>query len=291
MAKLHACWPPTGPHLCLPLPPPPRHRGAPDKQQCIDSLALGSAGGIGDTATAVLAVARRGGAIELLSPLTGQAIGSIPAVPLEPKAGGSAAQREDAVRIRGLHLLWGGADADGSSLPAVLSVTQGGTARVHAPAPGEAPAWEQRRAWQVPPQVCCTAYDPPSGRLAVGCEGAELRLFDAGSGELAFTFKGGKPNMGGCSRGGCSRGAEEEPDLERWHGRVHTGRAPASHLCSAQAVRVSHHPQPLACLQWGWWTSPGTPRSPSCRPPAAAVAATRRGRPAAACWWARDTTR
>lgn len=175
----------------------PPHRGQPDKQQCVDCLALGSAGGIADAATAVLAVARRNGAVELLSPLTGEALGSIPPAPAGA-ASGSAKQQEEAVRVRGLHLLWGdAADGDERSLPAVLTVTQGGTARVHAPAAGRGGAWEEQRAWQVPPQVCCTAYDAPSGRLAVGCEGAELRLFDTATGELAFAFKGGKPNKGG----------------------------------------------------------------------------------------------
>ncbi|PRW58950.1 WD repeat-containing 74 [Chlorella sorokiniana] len=186
--------------------------GEPDKQQAIDCIALGSTGGVEDTATAVLAVARCSGAIELLSPLTGAPLGSIP--PAAPAAsGGSKQQQEDAVRVRGLHLIWGsdgagnGSSSSGSSLPAVLSVTQSGTARVHtAAAAGQQPpdggsaapaAWEQQRSWQVPPQVCCTAYDPAIGRLAVGCEGAELRLFDAASGELVFTFKGGKPNKVG----------------------------------------------------------------------------------------------
>lgn len=174
-------------------------RGTPDKARGVDCMALGSAGGIGDTATAMLAVARRCGTVELLSPLTGEAVGSIPAAPppAAPSSSGTL-KKEDAVRVRGLHLLWGGSgggDAS-SSLPAVLSVTQGGTARVHAPPEQPGGAWEQLRSWQVPQNVCCTAYDADSGRLAVGCEGAELRLFDAATGELAFQFKGGKPNKG-----------------------------------------------------------------------------------------------
>ena len=184
-------------------------RGEPDKQQAIDCIALGSAGGVDDTATAVMAVARRSGAIELVSPLTGAPLGTIPpAAPAAKGSNGSGKQQEDAARVRGLHLIWGSS----GSLPAVLSVTQGGTARVHsaaAAAAGEQPqdggsaapaAWEQQRSWQVPPQVCSTAYDAASGRLAVGCEGAELRLFDASSGELAFAFKGGKPNKGANGR-------------------------------------------------------------------------------------------
>jgi hypothetical protein len=173
---------------------------------------------MGDTATAVLAVARCNGSIDLLSPLTGEQLGSIPpaAASSSGGSGGGAGsgskqqQQQDAVRVRGLHLLWGSSSGSGgdATLPSVLSVTQGGTARLHTPvaaaaaaaAAGEpqarAGSWEQQRSWQVPAEVCCTAYDAASGRLAVGCQGAELRLFDVPTGELAFTFKGGKPNMG-----------------------------------------------------------------------------------------------
>jgi hypothetical protein len=175
-------------------------RGEPDKSQWIDCIALGSSNGIVDTATAVLAVARRSGAIELRSPLTGEALGDIPAA---GNSSGSAQQQQqqqqqqqDAGRVRGLHLLWSGSDG----LPAVLSVTQGGNARLHEPAAMDGASgrgsWEQTRSWQVPAEVCCTAYDPSSNRLAVGCKGAELRLFDVGSGELVFAFKGGRPNKG-----------------------------------------------------------------------------------------------
>ncbi|KAL4424916.1 hypothetical protein ABPG77_009645 [Micractinium sp. CCAP 211/92] len=183
--------------------------GQPDKLQCIDCVQLGSAGGAADTATAVLALARCSGAIELRSPLSGDLLGTIP--PASSPAGNGSGQAADAGRVRGLHLLWGEGEAAGG-LPAVLSVTQGGMARLHAPVPADgqqqqqeaqqqqqqqAAAWQERRAWQVPAEVCCTAYDPGSGRLAVGCQGAELRLFDVASGELAFAFKGGKPNMVG----------------------------------------------------------------------------------------------
>ena len=170
-------------------------------------MALDSAGGVGDTGSAVLAVARCNGGIELRSPLSGVLLGSIP--PAAAPAGSKGKQAEEAVHVRGLHLLWGDDAAEG--LPAVLSVTQGGTARVHCSLTQQQAAqqqggvqqqqqrggaWEERRSWQVPPEVCCTAYDAASGRLAVGCQGAELRLFEASSGELVFTFKGGKPNMG-----------------------------------------------------------------------------------------------
>ena len=182
-------------------------RGQPDKLQWIDCIALGSASGIGDTASAVLAVARCSGSIELLSPLAGELLGTIPATPITAAGSGSAPQQQqDAVRVRGLHLLWGaGGSGSGSNgggaegpppLPSVLSVTEGGTASVHAPAAGSRGSWEQQASWQVPAGVCCTAYDPATGRLAVGCQGTELRLYDCASGDLVFAFKGGKPNSG-----------------------------------------------------------------------------------------------
>lgn len=180
-------------------------RGEPDKSRGIDCIALGSSGGLVDTETAVLAVARRSGAIELRSPLTGEALGDIPCASSSGSDGGRAQQQqqqqEDASRVRGLHLIWSSREG----LPAVLSVTQGGTARLHTPAAAGSASgrgsWEEARSWQVPGEVCCTAYDPPSNRLAVGCKGAELRLFDVGSGDLVFAFKGGRPNKG--ARGGA----------------------------------------------------------------------------------------
>ncbi|EFN57603.1 hypothetical protein CHLNCDRAFT_143321 [Chlorella variabilis] len=182
--------------------------GQPFKLQWIDCIALGSASGIGDTASAVLAVARCSGSIELLSPLAGELLGTIPATPITAAGSGSAPQQQqDAVRVRGLHLLWGaGGSGSGSNgggaegpppLPSVLSVTEGGTASVHAPAAGSRGSWEQQASWQVPAGVCCTAYDPATGRLAVGCQGTELRLYDCASGDLVFAFKGGKPNSVG----------------------------------------------------------------------------------------------
>ncbi|KAI3438930.1 hypothetical protein D9Q98_001344 [Chlorella vulgaris] len=171
--------------------------GQPDKLKWIDCIALGSAGGIEDIETAVLAVSRRNGSIELLSAISGQLVATIPAVAAgsdsqQPSPPQQGEEQADAVRVHGLHLLWDN-EAMGS-LPAVLSVTQGGIARLHSPAGG---SWEQQRSWQVPDKVCCTAYDPASSRLAVGCQGTELRLFDVTTGELVFAFKGGKPNKVG----------------------------------------------------------------------------------------------
>jgi hypothetical protein len=77
-----------------------------------------------------------------------------------PSNGGSssASKASEAAVVKGLHWVWGGAAAQGApTTPALLSVTQGGTARLHAaPAAGGSGAWEQLREWQVPPDVCCT---------------------------------------------------------------------------------------------------------------------------------------
>lgn len=45
-----------------------------------------------------------------------------------------------------------------------------------------------------PLSLALQAYDPGSSTLAVGCQGAELRLFDAATGQLSFAAKGGKPS-------------------------------------------------------------------------------------------------
>lgn len=197
-------------------------------------MALGSAGGITDTASALLAVARAGGVIELLNPYTGELRASIP--PASTGVGsqngaqnGRAAAAAEvgpgaaATRLAGLHLLWGGsscsgggAEAEGSSscLPSVLSVFQGGMARLltwdaaaaasataadGSSSSGGGSAWREVLSWATPAQVCCTAYDSSTsgGTLAVGCQGAELRLFDTTTGQLAWAAKGGRPNMVG----------------------------------------------------------------------------------------------
>lgn len=188
-------------------------------------------------------------------------MGTIPAAPAAPGSRGK--RQDDSVRVRGLHLLWGGE----STLPSVLTVTQGGAARVHAAPDG---AWEEQRGWQVPPQVCCTAYDAASGRLAVGCEGAELRLYDAATGELAFTFKGGKPNMG-AELAACCKLCRPFNPCQLLKQR---------HKCAA-----STDPHPTCPpSQSASWTSRGTQRWPSCRLRLAA-------QPAPAFWWARGTTK
>eukprot|EP00887_Chlorella_sp_A99_P000645 scaffold5.g645.t1 len=182
----------------------------------------------------MLAVARASGAIELSHPVTGELLGAIPsAAAANSKHNGSSGAAADAgaARLAGLHLVWPTSSSSegpaSSSLPAVLSVTRGGVARLHAYRPSSAAdaageqqqngdssdGWHEERRWATPPDVCCTAYDaaaPSSasasdgaagsgwgGTLAVGCQGTELRLYDVATGQLAWAAKGGKPNKVG----------------------------------------------------------------------------------------------
>jgi ribosome biogenesis protein NSA1 len=59
--------------------------------------------------------------------------------------------------------------------------------------------------WKCPPNVACSAYHEPSGLLAVGCQGAELKAYNIGTEEpsisAVYAAKGGKPNnVGLCDR-------------------------------------------------------------------------------------------
>jgi len=59
--------------------------------------------------------------------------------------------------------------------------------------------------WKCPPNVACSAYHNPSGLLAVGCQGAELKAYNIGTEEpsqsAVYAAKGGKPNnVGLCDR-------------------------------------------------------------------------------------------
>ncbi|GAB4816703.1 hypothetical protein N2152v2_003749 [Parachlorella kessleri] len=185
-------------------------RGQPDKAQGIGCLAVSSRAGLGDSESAVLATSRASGTVDILNPCAAELLASIPAA--APASNGasngssssssSISSHSEAAAVRGLHWVWAGGAAEGApALPALLTVTQGGAARLHAAVPwpteDEGTSWEQLRAWQVPVEVCCTAYDPGSSRLAVGCQGTELRLFDAAAGQLVYAAKGGRPNKVG----------------------------------------------------------------------------------------------
>ena len=64
---------------------------------------------------------------------------------------------------------------------------------------GEDPVAE----WKCPPNVICSTYHGPSHRLAVGCEGAELKVYSIGESGVnqLYAAKGGKPNhVGLCDK-------------------------------------------------------------------------------------------
>lgn len=88
---------------------------------------------------------------------------------------------------------------EAAHLPAVVSVTTGGSICLytHEPEENNQYCWKETQSWSAPPDVCSTAFDPQSGLLAIGCKGAELRLIDINTGQTAFTAKGGKPNKVG----------------------------------------------------------------------------------------------
>jgi ribosome biogenesis protein NSA1 len=154
-------------------------------------MAVGSAGGLGDTASAALAVGRVDGGIEVRNPFNGVVQWKVPG---DPQGGKAAA-------IRGLHLIYSGPAAGsgaggGAAAPLALSCTQGGVSRVHAA--GEEGGAAVVASWAAPADVFCTAFDPGSGLLAVGAQGTELRLYDAAAGgQPAFVAKGGRPNAVG----------------------------------------------------------------------------------------------
>ena len=111
--------------------------------------------------TAVLATGRASGAVDILNPCTGEVLGAIPAAAPAANGSGSSAAAAEAAALRGLHWVWGG----GAAAPALLSVMQGGAARLHAAAEDDdadgaegssGSAWRELRSWQVPSNVCCT---------------------------------------------------------------------------------------------------------------------------------------
>ena len=143
-------------------------------------LSVASQGGLGDPATALLAAGRVDGSVDCVDPATGALRWGI--TPNTP---------QDAVQ--GLHVRFPGSNAAAT----VVSVSASGAARMHTA--GEDGSATELASWTVPATVCCSALDPASDRLAVGSEGAELRVYDlaAPSQPPAYTAKGGKPNKVG----------------------------------------------------------------------------------------------
>lgn len=73
--------------------------------------------------------------------------------------------------------------------------------------------------WTCPPKAICSAYNASSRKLAVGCEGAELKVYAVsdtceGGGAQCFAGKGGKPNSVGLCDRPCTSAVAFDPSVE-----------------------------------------------------------------------------
>jgi ribosome biogenesis protein NSA1 len=157
----------------------------------VQCIAVGSTEGLTDAATAVAAVGRKDGSLEIMNPNTGAILWRV-----DPTSSNPAEAAIEAVQVA---FSGPAATAGGGATPVVISCTAGGAARLHANA-------KVLASFKVPAGVACSALDTATGVLAVGAQGAELRLYDLSqapgpskNGELAkleplFAAKGAKPN-------------------------------------------------------------------------------------------------
>jgi WD40 repeat protein len=77
----------------------------------------------------------------------------------------------------------------------ICAIQKGGTVGVYDVRPGISQVYS----FSCPPNVACSAYHAGSGQLAIGCQGAELKLYsvDEKNGALSYNGKGGKPDKVG----------------------------------------------------------------------------------------------
>lgn len=70
--------------------------------------------------------------------------------------------------------------------------------------------------WTCPPKVLCSAYNASSRKLAVGCEGAELKVYSVSDrkGAACYAAKGGKPNSVGLCDRPCTSAVAFDPSVE-----------------------------------------------------------------------------
>jgi ribosome biogenesis protein NSA1 len=125
------------------------------------------------------------------------------------KKSSSSNEAADSQSIEGLHVCFSGPAAAAAS-PVIISCTAGGTARLHAAA-SSSPSKDDSSndttnskakellSFKIPATVCCSALDEPTGYLAVGSQGAELRVYNLALPDqpAVFTAKGAKPNRVG----------------------------------------------------------------------------------------------
>jgi ribosome biogenesis protein NSA1 len=109
----------------------------------------------------------------------------------------------EAASIEGLHVCFSGPAAAAAS-PVIISCTAGGSARLHAAYPAEdstttavaATKVKELVSFKIPASVCCSAVEESVGFLAVGSQGAELRVYNLALPDqpTVFAAKGSKPN-------------------------------------------------------------------------------------------------
>jgi len=120
----------------------------------------------------------------------------------------SATQRKSSISdesasIEGLHVCFSGPAAAAAS-PVIVSTTAGGSARLHAANSTNDSTYTTTKAkelvsFKIPTSVCCSAIEESAGLLAVGSQGAELRVYNLALPEqpTVFAAKGSKPNRVG----------------------------------------------------------------------------------------------
>ena len=182
---------------------------------CMDVVPESVSGVVG---MATVLVGRRNGVVELLR--VDKVAGAVDASSLVRRGGDAGVDRA------GAH-----AQGDGTSVSSVFGLAMPGgggarggrdgrdgmvvcvVAREGAVSFYDALLEKKLGGFSCPPQVTCAAYHAPSGQLAVGCEGAELKVYTlslqdtenidttAVSGTLTYSAKGGKPDkVGFCDK-------------------------------------------------------------------------------------------
>jgi WD40 repeat protein len=147
----------------------------------------GPGGDTGDRATVL--VGRKNGGIDCVQVdrLSGvvDATTCISHVPDHPSSGS-----DGAVSVASIH----GIVPSGSHALSLCALEQGGVVKLY-----DASLKEQLATFSCPPHVTCSAYHAPSGQLAVGCQGAELKMYSLSEdvGTLTYNAKGGKPDKVG----------------------------------------------------------------------------------------------
>jgi ribosome biogenesis protein NSA1 len=180
------------------------YRNKPERARAIQSIAIGSLKGLTDTTTATAAIGHKDGSIDVINPNIGTLKWRINAHESTTRKY-SSTNEADSASIEGLHVCFSGPAAAAAS-PVIISCTAGGSARLHAApsssSPEDDPMSTKARvlvSFKVPATVCCSVLDEPTGFLAVGSQGAELRVFDLALPDqpAVFNAKGSKPNRVG----------------------------------------------------------------------------------------------